>query len=133
MLWSALAVCTGQAVSAQVVRRSWHVLSFMVLSAWQVLSFIVLSSPHGLPFVAGCTDIPATSARNVPRLCVNDGGAGISGAVPERQLASAGLPRCPRGMRSNDFDADNLLLAVDVTRPQPHHFTRPQPATIGKR
>src|SRR5215469_15128443 len=28
-------------------------------------------------------------------------------------------------------DADDLLLTVDVARPQPHHFTRPQPATIG--
>src|SRR6476660_7860692 len=30
-------------------------------------------------------------------------------------------------------DADNLLLAVDVTRPQPHHLAGSQPATIGQR
>ena len=29
-------------------------------------------------------------------------------------------------------DADDLLLTVDVARSQPHHFTRPQPATIGE-
>src|SRR5215831_10233883 len=28
-------------------------------------------------------------------------------------------------------DADDLLLAVDVARSQPHHLTGPQPATIG--
>src|SRR6516164_3554089 len=30
-------------------------------------------------------------------------------------------------------DADDHLLAVDVTRPQPHHLAGPQPATIGQR
>src|SRR6266478_186310 len=30
-------------------------------------------------------------------------------------------------------DADDLLLAVDVARSQPHHLAGPQPATIGQR
>ncbi len=30
-------------------------------------------------------------------------------------------------------DADDHLLAVDVTRPQPHYLAGPQPATIGQR
>jgi hypothetical protein len=48
MPWSALAVCTGQAVSAQAALQSSH-----------VLLLVLLSSLHGSLFAAGSTDIPA--------------------------------------------------------------------------
>ena len=103
-----------------------------------------LAQPRG---VGGLLEQPAeltrgqrpmsTATGKQPALFLRD--AGVMGGRPH-------LPPLPQQLQDlrrqhhvpilaalRLHDADNLLLAVDVTRPQPHHLAGPQPATIGQR